>query len=80
VLVGDVSQVAEDFRLRGIALRPLPLGLELGIEAIGVVQTFDVAAGAGVAVPVPGAADTVTGFDDLGGEPGATEAKKLIEA
>ena len=33
VLVGDVLQVAQDLRLRGVLLRPRPLRLQLGVEA-----------------------------------------------
>src|SRR5262249_8177994 len=59
VLVGDVIQVAEYLGLRRVALRPPPRALELGIEAVGVVDALDVTARARVAVPVPGAADAV---------------------
>ena len=55
--VGDVVEVAQDLGLRRVALGPLPLLLELVGEPVGVLQALDVAARAGVAVPVPGAAD-----------------------
>ena len=57
VAVGDVVEVALDLGLGGEVLGPLPLLLELGVEAERVLEARDVAAGARVAVPVPGAAD-----------------------
>ena len=55
VAVGDVVEVALDLGLRREVLAPHPLLLELRVEAEGVLEAGDVAAGAGVAVPVPGA-------------------------
>ena len=63
--VGDVVGVGEDLGLRGVALGPLPLLLEVLVEAVGVLHALDVAARAGVAVPVPGAADAVAGLEHL---------------
>src|SRR5262249_23820231 len=63
VPVGDVSQVAQDLRLRRVALRPVPRPLELRVEAVRVVDALDVAARAGVAVPVPGPADVRPALD-----------------
>ncbi len=54
---GDVPQIGEDLRLCGEAFGPLPAALQLFVERIGVVHTFDVATRTRVAVPVPGAAD-----------------------
>ena len=74
--VGDVVGVAEDLRLGGVLLGPLPLLLEVLVEAVGVLHALDVAAGARVAVPVPGAADAVAGLEHLHGEalrPGLVE-------
>src|SRR4029450_83564 len=63
VLVGDVTQVTENLWLRRVSLRPPPLLFEVGIEAVGVVDALDVAAGAWVAVPVPRATDVVTALE-----------------
>ena len=57
VAVGHVPQIGQDLRLGRVLLGPGPLGLELGVEAEGVVGGGDVAAGTRVAVPVPGATD-----------------------
>src|SRR5580704_16442576 len=56
ISVGDEPEVAQDFGLGCIFLRPLPRALQLRIEGVAVVGGLDVAARAGVAVPVPGAA------------------------
>src|SRR5262249_26949035 len=58
-LVGDVVQVAEDFGLGRVALAPGPFLEDVLGEPLGeaVIDTLAVAARAGVAVPVPGAAD-----------------------
>ena len=55
--IRHVVGVAKDLRLTSVALAPLPLLLQLLVEAIRVLHALDVAAGPGVAVPVPGAAD-----------------------
>ena len=55
--VGDVVGVFQDFRLRRVALAPVPVLLPLVGERIGILHAFDVTAGAGIAVPVPGAPD-----------------------
>src|SRR5690606_27782430 len=62
--VGDGLDVAQDLGLAGVAVRPLPLLLQLGGEGIGVVDALHVAAGPGVAVPEPGAADAGARLED----------------
>ena len=61
--VGNVIDVAQDFRLRAVAFRPAPVLLKVVGEGVGILHTFDVAAGAGVAVPEPGAADAGPGLE-----------------
>ena len=61
IAVGDKAEIAQDFRLGRVFLRPGPRLLEFRIEGVAVVDGLDVAARAGIAVPVPGAAD-VAGF------------------
>ena len=51
--------VAEDLRLRGVALGPAPFLLERRVELVGVLHAFDIAARARITVPVPGAADAL---------------------
>ncbi len=60
----DMIGVSEDFRLRRIFLRPVPLLVELFRERERILHALDVAARAGIAVPVPGAADTAAGLID----------------
>src|SRR5882762_8101234 len=55
--LGDMVRVAENFRLRGQQLAPLPVLLQLLREAERILHALDIAAGAGIAIPVPGAAD-----------------------
>ena len=63
--VCDEAGVFEDFGLGGVALAPVPFLLDFVGEGELVGEAFDVAPGAGVAVPVPGTADVCAGFDDL---------------
>ena len=77
--VGHVVGVFQDLGLRGVALRPLPLLLELGRERVRVVHALDVAARAGIAVPVPGAADALAALEDLRGKAELPEAIEHVE-
>src|SRR4030088_3086534 len=61
--VGDVVGIAQDLGLGGVALGPFPFLLQLGRELVGILDAFDVAARAGIAVPVPGAADALAGLE-----------------
>ena len=54
--VRHMVQIRQDLGLRGEPLRPRPVALQVLVERVGVVDTFDVAARTGIAVPVPGAA------------------------
>ena len=51
--VGHMLQVAQDFTGRSVALAPAPLLLEFLRERERILQAFDIAARAGVAVPEP---------------------------
>src|SRR6185369_7696452 len=53
----DVVGVFQNLRLRRVTLAPVPFLLQLFGERIGVLHALDVAARAGIAVPVPGATD-----------------------
>jgi hypothetical protein len=79
--LGDVVQIAQDLRLRGIALRPLPLLRQLIGERVAVRMALGIAARARVAVPVPRAADPFARLQPLDrqAEPIA-QAEQLIEA
>src|SRR5262249_40975224 len=66
--VGDMVGVFQDLGLRRIALGPFPILLELARELVGVLHALDVAARTRIAVPVPGAADALAGFDNARGE------------
>ena len=51
----NVVGVALYLRLTGVSLAPVPLLFEFFRERIGVLDAFNIHAGTGVAVPVPGA-------------------------
>ena len=76
----NVLQVALDLGLRGVALRPLPLLLQLLGEAEGVLEALDVTARARVAVPVPGPPDTRAGLVDPEPEAHLSESVEHVEA
>ena len=78
--VGDEVQVAHDLGLAGIALGPFPLAHQLGGEGVPVDVAFRIAARAGIAVPVPGAADAAACFQRLHrqAEPVA-QAQQLVQ-
>ena len=80
VALGHVLGVAEDLGLARISLGPLPLLLQFGIEAVAVLQALHIAAGAGIAVPVPGAAHIVAGLVGLGGQPHLAELVQHVDA
>ena len=63
VAVGDMVGVAQQLGLGGVALAPFPFLLQLGRELVGILDAFHVAARAGIAVPVPGAADALAGLE-----------------
>ena len=77
--IGGVVQVGEDLGLGGVALGPLPFAREVILEAVLVLQAFDIAAGAGVAIPVPGAANTIAGFDYAGAHAELAQAVEHVQ-
>ena len=78
--IGDVVGVSEDLGLRRIFLRPVPLLVEFFREREGILHALDVAARAGIAVPVPGAADAAAGFIDPRGKAKPAQPVQHIEA
>src|SRR5262249_58510357 len=80
VPVGDVAEIAQDLGLRRVALGPPPFGLQLEIEAVGVVDALDVAARARVAVPVPRPADVVGALEDGDREPEPAQVIKEVQS
>ena len=78
--VGDVIGVVENLRLRRVFLRPVPLLVEFFRERERILHALDVAARAGIAVPVPGAADAATGLIDPRGEAESAQAVQHVHA
>ena len=63
--IRDMVGIAKDFGLRRIFLRPAPFLVQLFREREGILQAFDIAARAWIAVPVPGAANAAAGLEHL---------------
>ena len=61
--VGDVVQVFQRVGLRGEMLLPVPFLQQFLGERVAVGPAFGIEAGAGIAVPVPGAADIGAGLE-----------------
>ena len=80
VAVGDEAEVAQDFGLGCVFLRPLPRALQLRIERVAVVDGLNVAARAGISVPVPGAADVVGLLQHDRREAGFAQAMQKVQA
>ena len=80
VPIRDMVGVAQDLRLGGVALAPLPFLLQRAVELERVLHALDVAACAGIAVPVPGAADPVGLLVHAGGEPQPAQPVQQVEA
>ncbi len=78
--VGHVTRVLEDLGLGRVALRPLPFLLQVVVELVGVLHALDVAAGPGIAVPVPGAADVAAGLVDASRQAEASQSVEHVHA
>ena len=61
--IGDMVGVGEDFGLRRVFLRPVPLLVQFLREGERVLHALDVATRARIPVPVPGAADAAAGLE-----------------
>src|ERR1700731_2048291 len=77
--VSHVVDVAQDLRLRAVALGPMPFLLQLVRERIRVLHALDIAATPWVAVPVPSAADPVAGLEGTHFEAKFTQAMDGVE-
>ena len=62
VAFGDMLEITQDFGLLGIAFGPFPLLQQLLVPGEAIDVGVGIATRAGVAVPVPGAANGFTGF------------------
>src|SRR5215472_11065675 len=59
---GNVFQIAQDFRLLGVPLRPFPFLQQLFVPGKAIDVGLGIAPGPGIAVPIPGAADSSSGL------------------
>ena len=78
-LVGDVVQVAQDLRLRGVLLRPLPIAVPFRVEAVHVVDAGYVDTRARVPIPVPRATEIAGRVENAHGVTLASEAIDRVE-
>ena len=78
--VDHVVEVALGLGLLGEVLLPLPLVEQLLREQVGVRVALGVEPRAGVAVPVPGAADAAAGLEQLRREARLARAVQLVDA
>ena len=79
-LVGDIVQIALGLGLRREALGPVPFLQQLLGKGVAVGIALRVEAGAGIAVPVSGAADTGPGFEHPYPEAELAQPIELVEA
>ena len=77
--VRHMLQVAQDLGLRGEALAPAPLLLERIGELVRILDAVEVAAGARVTVPVPGAAHPAALLQDTHREPHRAKPMEHVE-
>src|SRR3546814_14825360 len=70
--------VTQNLRLGGVALAPRPFLLQRLGELVGVERALHIAARAGIAVPVPGAADAAARLEDAHREPEAAQPLKHV--
>ena len=78
-LVRDIIQIPLVFGLTREVLLPVPFLEQLLGKGIAVGPAFGIEAGAGIAVPVPGAADAATGFEHAHLETEFAQPIKLVE-
>jgi hypothetical protein len=60
---GAMLEIAQDLILLRIALGPVPLLQQVFVERVAIDVAIGIAACAGIAIPVPGAADPVAGLE-----------------
>ena len=77
--VGDEIQIIENLWLGRIAAAPFPLFAHLVGERVAIVMALRVAARSGVAVPIPGSANAIGGFDQSRCEPEFAKAVQHIQ-
>ena len=79
-LVGDIFAVAQRLRLAGEMLRPFPFRQQFLRERVAVGIAFGIEARAGIAVPVPGAADLGAGLEHAHPQAELAQPVELVHA
>src|SRR6267378_2837823 len=77
--VGHMVDITQDLRLRAVALRPMPILLQLVGKGIRILHAFDVAAAPWIAIPVPGAANIGAGLEGAHSEAEFTQSINCVE-
>src|SRR5947207_10115184 len=78
--VRDMIEIALGLGLARETFSPVPFLQQLLRKGIGVGIAFRIEAGAGIAVPVPGATDTAAGFEYARPQPQLAQSVELIQA
>ena len=78
--VGDIFAVAQRLRLAGEMLRPFPFVQQLPGEGVTVGIALGIEARAGIAVPVPGAADLGAGLEHAHPQAEFAQPVELVHA
>ena len=79
-LVGDVVEIAQRFRLAREMLRPVPFLQKLLRKRVAVGIALGIESRAGIAVPVPGAADIGPGLEHPDAQSLLAQSVELVQA
>ena len=79
-LVGDIVTIAQGFRLAGKMLGPFPFLQQFLRKGIAIGIAFGIEARAGIAIPVPGAADIGASLEHTDAQAQLTQPVELIHA
>ena len=71
-------RIVENIGLIGVFIFPSPFLLQAFVKAIGILQAGNVATGAGIAVPVPGATNAIRSFVDSSPKAFATQVLQRV--
>ena len=80
-LIRGIIQIAQNLRLARVAFGPFPALHQLIRKMIAIAMAFGITPRPGIAVPIPGTAHAITGFQHMGGKPLAVaQGMELIHA
>jgi hypothetical protein len=79
-LVGNMVAIAQGFRLAGKVLGPFPFLQQFLREGIAIGIAFGIETRAGIAIPVPGAADIGAGLEHADAQAELAQPVELVHA